>query len=696
MKRIRLDAAPTGRTVTRPSAPHVPRSIRVPDGLDARMVDSLENLITGMGTQKDKSRSTTYAFFELNKNQLENAFRSDWIARKCVSIPAQDATRQWRSWLSDNKDIEKLEELEKTLQLQKKTQVALQKARLYGGGALLLGVNQGRLSDPLDVERVGKDALKFVHAVSRWELSAGEMDWDIDSEFYGTPKYYTRSQTGAADPTAKIHPSRVVRFVGNEVPDVTITNGWGDSILQAVSDAIIAAGTACAGGSQLLAEMKMDVIKIPELSDSLSQKQYEKRLSDRFALANMMKSLYNILLLDKDEDWERIEANLTGLPDILRMYLLIASGAADIPATRMLGQSPAGLSATGESDMRNYYDSVKSEQTTTMATAMDRLNGVLIRSALGTTKPGDVTYEWRPLWQLDDEAASKINKAKAESHKIDVEAGLIPAEVMRDARINQLIEDGTYPGLEQIIDDYGPLDDIEEEPEPGAVIGPDGKPISTTDPRHPDNQALLAAQAVQAANENQPPPKKKAGAVDAMAERIRKKKVKRPVYDATPRTLYVYRRVLNAREILAHAKKQGIPDLEPAKELHVTICYSQKPVDWSKAGEDYYSDEKGNLTIKPGGMRMFEKFGNAIVLIFSSSALCARHCQIKYGTDATWDYPEYQPHITVSYAEEQLNLRALEGFTGEIRLGPEVFEEVDPNYSGDERGALSSTDEGDE
>ena len=43
---------------------------------------------------------------------------------------------------------------------------------------------------------------------------------------------------------------------------------------------------------------------------------------------------------------------------MVRTFLQVAAGAADIPVTRLLGQSPAGLSATGESDTRNYYDMI--------------------------------------------------------------------------------------------------------------------------------------------------------------------------------------------------------------------------------------------------------------------------------------------------------------------------------------------------
>lgn len=646
--------------------PKVPTSIRVPDGLTRAQYDSLENLVMGLGTSKDKLFGTKHVFNELSKQQLEAAYRSDWIARKVVNIPAADATREWRTWQSDNKDIEALEALEKELRLQQKVRLALTRARLYGGAALLIGADAGSMDQPLDTSRVKKGALKFVHVVSRYELNPVEMDWDIESPTYGQPKYWMRS----FGPQERIHPTRVVRFVGNELPDPAVGMGWGDSILQTVNDAVLAAGLVAAGGAQIVSELKMDVVKIPDLTASMSNKKYSSLLMDRFALANMTKSLYSVLLLDKEEEWQRISAQMTGLPDTLRMYFLIASGAADIPATRMLGQSPAGLSATGESDLRNYYDNVRSIQTTEQGPAMALLDECLIRSALGTFQPGDIVYDWNPLWQLDEQAEANITAQKATAFKTDVDAGLIPAEVLRDARINQLIEDGVYPGLEQILDAYGPLDRIEEPVADPNVV----------------NQNVAAN--LNAVNQNVDP-----NAITDMAKRVRAVVIKKTkprfdakpprFLDATPRSLYVYRKVTNARDILKWAKEQGIPDLEPASELHVTIIYSETPVDWTKVGETWVSEEKdGTMHIPPGGMRMVEKFdGGACVLLFNSAALSWRHCQIKEACGCKVTYPDYAPHITVAYPKTDFDPRKFEPYRGPIELGIEVWSEVNNDRS---------------
>lgn len=160
-----------------------------------------------------------------------------------------------------------------------------------------------------------------------------------------------------------------------------------------------------------------------------------------------MKGLVNALVIDKEEEWDRKQLSFAQLPEIMQQYLQIAAGAADIPATRLLGQAPAGLNATGEGDIRNYYDRIAAEQRVMLGPALRRLDEALILSALGT-RPPEIRCEWAPLWQLGAGEAAAMAKTKAETSSLYAASGLIPAEVLARAVRNQVVEDGTYPGIE--------------------------------------------------------------------------------------------------------------------------------------------------------------------------------------------------------------------------------------------------------
>jgi hypothetical protein len=88
----------------------------------------------------------------------------------------------------------------------------------------------------------------------------------------------------------------------------------------------------------------------------------ERKVTDRYRIAATGKSINRMLILDGKEKYERKSASFQTLPDLMDRFFQNVSGAADIPMTRLFGMSPGGLNASGESDLRNYYDRIASSQ----------------------------------------------------------------------------------------------------------------------------------------------------------------------------------------------------------------------------------------------------------------------------------------------------------------------------------------------
>jgi phage-related protein (TIGR01555 family) len=467
--------------------------------------DSLINFVSGLGTFKDPSRSSDYTLNLLNRIQQENAYRADWIARRVVDAPAEDMTSNWRDWQADGDKITAIEALEKKLRLQIKLKNAIIRARLYGGGALVMGVEDGNQADePLDLDKVGKDALRFLVVMNRYELSAGPRIYDVNSDWYTRPEYYTvqtpisgveEPLPKGADPTAmnsvmtRVHPSRVIELVGNELPDwrlAPLGGGWGDSVLQTMDDTLRQWGLTVGGIAAMVNDAKMDVVKIPDFSKNIATQEYANRLYTRFAAANQSKSSINSLLLDKEEEWDRIQTNFGGLPNLLTELMTIVAGAANLPVSRLFGKAGSkglGKSSSGQDELRNYYDGVSAEQRTELTPRLDLLDQVIIRSALGG--PDDnVHYAWTPLYNSEPKELADIAKVKADTTQVYVTMGIINEDVLRDAAVNQLIEDGTYPGLEDAIDEYGSEPEVVE----ARVWSPGydpvtGKPLAAAAPK---------------------------------------------------------------------------------------------------------------------------------------------------------------------------------------------------------------------
>jgi phage-related protein (TIGR01555 family) len=201
------------------------------------MFDTLQNLVTGLGMRGiDSSTAAQYILTQLDRNTLENMYRGDWLARKICDAPAEDMTREWRAWQANQKQIEALEEVEKTLDLQRKVKQWIIKARLYGGSALVIGVDDGQdPSQPIDLKKCKTGCLKYVVVLHRYELNAGPRIYNVQDPYYTRAAYYTvatpmfgfEGQQGITQPTLPGQPTTVPGatvpikksgFFGNVVP----------------------------------------------------------------------------------------------------------------------------------------------------------------------------------------------------------------------------------------------------------------------------------------------------------------------------------------------------------------------------------------------------------------------------------------------------------------------------------------------
>ena len=607
-------------------------------------LDRLQNLVSGLGTAKDKRTANVYGFNVRDPSELVAMHRSDWMARKIVDIIPDDMTREWREWKADEATVELIEKVERSPQinLQAKVNEAMQLARLRGGAVLVIGVNVGSPDQELVLDRVGKDTLKYVHVLGRDQVSYTDIIREIESPYYGQPVMWEVSSKNGVQ--SRIHPSRVIKFIGAPVLDKTLADDevWGDSILQVVYDALQNASSAQEHIAALIPEAKTDVIYMPGLSSVLKNEASTAALTARFTYANTMKSMFNMLLLEgnggagenaQGEKWEQKTINFGQFPELMLQYLKVASGAGDIPLSRFLQDAPSGLGSNGETALKNYYDGIGAGQRNKLGPALWLVDEIMIRSATGKRDPA-IYYDWSPLYSQTEKERAEVFKTYADGARQLVGSGtgqeIITREAVSKALINRIVEDGNLPGLAEAIEEYGPIEEQE-----------------------PSEAELAASAASQAVNTNN---------VTRMQSAAN---------DAAPRTLYVRRDVINRAEIVRWATEQGFTDIVP--DLHVTIAYSRTPVDWFAVGTSWAD----RLEIGAGGPRQVDAFGTDgkyKVLLITAPELVWRHREfIENG--ASWDHPEYQPHISIQIGGD-IDLTQVKPYAGKIILGPEIFEDL--------------------
>jgi len=612
------------------------------------LTDGLKNVMAGLNTLRDKRSGSTYEEEILDTSQLVAMYRSSAIARKIVDLPAEDSLREWREWNASSDQITKIEAEEKRLQIQAKMLKGSKRGRLFGGSAIFIGTGEKDLMKPLNPKKIGLGGIKYLTVLNRGDLQAGPVELDPREDLYGKPKHYRLSTVGVDTFNIEIHPSRFVISQGDERPDdlrgaaLSLNSGWGDPVLTSTLTSIRDFDATVANIASLIFEAKIDVIGIKGFNDGLRSggKKYEQLVLDRASLTATGKGINGSMLKDVDDTYEQKSASFSNLPDILDRFMLICSAAAKIPLMLLFETMPSGLNSNGEGPLRVYYDRIKVHQTLRMTPEMSILDECLIYSALGS-RPDNIFYSWRPLWQPTQKEKAETGKTIVETFKTVSDLDLLPPEAIGKAIVNGLTESGLAPGLEDDVAKWFESAEFKEQQE-GAEEGDLAEAVDPeADPEADDDD-------------------------DGG---------KKPIDDAAPRSLYVRRNVLNGKQIVEWAKSQGFKTTLDPSDMHVTLAFSRKSVDWMEVGETY-GDE---LEISAGGPRIMEQFGKARVLLFNSHQLKWRHQEMKEA-GAQWDHAEYQPHITISYDDESPDLDNVVAYQGRIVLGPEIFEEVNEKW----------------
>ncbi len=433
-----------------------------PDDL-ATADSNLMNLAAGLNTEIDKR---SFSFYGYGAPNLENwrlivdaAVRGSWLARRIVNTIPEDMlregwTRTWDNYEDDTSRDALLAEVEKAAKLDAKLMEGTTWGRQYGGaGCLIVVEGQEKLQLPLDVTRVQKGQRVMLQPFDRWDMNqiGGLTENDLFSPFYGEPEFFTI--TNAQQYIPAVHRSRVLLFEGNHLSRRSWReNGyWHDSVLASAMASVKNYDTATGGIASLIFEANVDILTIPGLAEEIaSGPKGIARLRARFASSMMMKSLNRVLLLDggkvgapkdmtREEKFSQRQISFAGVIEAVRAFMSDVAGAADMPITRLFGQSPAGMDATGDSDLQNYYDHIKARQKRDLLPQLEYLYEILCRAAFGEKPPG-FTITFNPLWQMSDGEQATANYQRAQMGQILIQTGVASrGAIARDIRQRKIL-----------------------------------------------------------------------------------------------------------------------------------------------------------------------------------------------------------------------------------------------------------------
>ena len=416
-----------------------------------RRTDSWLSALTGVGLNHGKSAMVFRASASdyLDDRTLEDLYELDGIASRIVRAPCVHALRHGvivstGDPQTDTQVKARMEELDAVNALRK----AWQWARLYGGGAVFVGADDGQdPALPLDLDNI--QSVRFAVDTDRTELIPNTWETDPLKSSFGKPKTYrlTRNATGGGSQHAVIHHSRVIRFDGVEPTKRRRQQlqGWGDSVLQRVYVDLQQARGAYAAVAGLMHESSQGVFKMKDLMSMISGDK-DDTFKRRMELMDMSRSVARAILIDEDETYERIEVGaLTGLVEAMDRFTNMVSASSEIPVTVLMGQAPAGLNATGESDIRSWYDAVAAEREAMLRSRVERMVKLLLRAKDGPTRgvePEGWKVTFPPLWQSTPSEDADLRQKVSATDVAYITAGVLTPE---EVALNRFRSEGWSP-----------------------------------------------------------------------------------------------------------------------------------------------------------------------------------------------------------------------------------------------------------
>lgn len=435
--------------------------------------DSWFNQLTGLGTDRDKLTFTKKRVpgHSNNFQEFENLYHGDWAAKKIVDAPAHEMVRKWFTvniddTVEEGAEDERLEiesdvaEKVNVSSLVKKalmnlksptmTQQAIVWGKVFGGSLMLLGLNDGQdLQEPLNEDNI--QSFTHLTVFDRWEISVRAWYNDPNHDKFGEPEIYEITQntvpggvvlrTGKqASTQALIHETRFLRFEGantNRRRRIR-QNGWADSVYIAMEDVIRDFGMTWSSAAHLITDFAQAIFKLKGLGAMLNS-DTEGLVIKRLMMMDAARSVTRMVPIDAEhEDFMRQQTPLTGLPDLIELFIIRFSAAARMPVSVLFGVTlKAGMNQSGQSDLDIWRDEISSQQESFLRPLMEKLVRVLFKSADGPTagkEPAQWSLEFNSLKQLNEVQEEEKRTTVASRDAMYLDRSVVSPEEIAQSR----------------------------------------------------------------------------------------------------------------------------------------------------------------------------------------------------------------------------------------------------------------------
>lgn len=419
-------------------------------------LDGYYNVLNKYGTQHDSTEYYQWASgTAVSDAELADLYAGNGLFATIIDAPADDATKNGIDLGIKDKDLQKqLDDRLQTIHYQSKLSKALRWARLFGGAAVVILVDDGRLlQEPLNWRDVhGVDELLVYGRNEMLPLWINGYENNPDDEDYrkggtGIPEYY---QVNSVYGNYTVHSSRCLIFHNSDIPEgSTLANlyrTWGIPEYMRIREELRNASIGPGYSIRLLERLSMAIYKMKNLANVLSTADGEDAVLQRMEMLDLARNLLNMVFIDADgEDLGIQSLSVAGVKDILDNACAMLSAVSHIPQTRLFGRSPAGENATGESDLENYKEFVGGIQSGDLRDNTRTLVELVLRGMVWSGEIKEVpeyTVTYKSAWSpsddekaTQDQAAAAAQLTRAQTASTYVTNGILESAEVRRALV---------------------------------------------------------------------------------------------------------------------------------------------------------------------------------------------------------------------------------------------------------------------
>ena len=400
--------------------------------------DGLINVITALGvTGRDKRQAAEFTETLLNDSTLEIMYRNNDITQRIINrVPYEMMREGFEIKISDVENANDISaeamNFYKQFNGEAKFMEAIQWARLFGSAGVVLGFKGVGLAEPID-DCHGKE-IEYLIVMDKTELNPKSTDIvsDLSSKYFGKPEFYTINSTDKTE-SVDIHVSRFLRFDGVTLPYKLMrqNNYWGDSVIKAIYESVRDYEQSFKSLATITTDGIQKVAKIEGLMDLIASGE-EDLVIARFQATQLYQSVLNMMVLDKNDDYQVITSNMTGYNDAVMTAGNRLVAAVDMPHTVLLGESPSGSNATGNSSMLNWYDTIRNMQYKMLEPQLR----IFFDAVFAQMGKSELNYEIKflPLWQATEKEQAETRKIMSEADGNYADRGILSVDEIAESR----------------------------------------------------------------------------------------------------------------------------------------------------------------------------------------------------------------------------------------------------------------------